>query len=88
MLLMGVRCIRLWNWRSPFSPKPSFSAHSIRPPALTLLTHRFGELPQADRDHIKSLPLETLEELGKALLDFEELVALQAWLGALSAESE
>ena len=54
---------------------------------LTLLTHRFGELPQADRDHIESLPLETLEELGKALLDFEELVELQAWLGALPAES-
>jgi predicted transposase/invertase (TIGR01784 family) len=56
---------------------------------LTLLTHRFGELPQGMRDRVESLPLATLENLGKALLDFEELADLQAWLENIDeSESE
>jgi predicted transposase YdaD len=56
---------------------------------LLLLTHRFGELPQEMRDRVESLPLATLENLGKALLDFDGLTDLQAWLESVAEpESE
>lgn len=55
---------------------------------LRQLTRRMGELPQAERDRIESLPLATLESLSEALLDFEGLADLQTWLDALPVESE
>lgn len=55
---------------------------------LRQLARRMGELPQAERDRIESLPLETLESLSEALLDFEGLADLQTWLEALPTESE
>ncbi len=49
---------------------------------LRLLTRRVGELPQEVREQVESLPLEQLENLGEALLDFTSLADLQAWLEA------
>ncbi|BAY22186.1 hypothetical protein NIES2100_19490 [Calothrix sp. NIES-2100] len=46
------------------------------------LTRRVGELPQDVRSRVESLPLEQLENLGEALLDFTSLADLQAWLEA------
>jgi hypothetical protein len=34
------------------------------------------------QDHVRSLPMEDLEELGEALLEFESLNELQSWLEA------
>jgi predicted transposase YdaD len=45
-----------------------------------LLTRRVGELPQEMRQQIESLSREQLENLGEALLDFQKMADLQAWL--------
>ena len=55
---------------------------------LRQLTRRVGEVPTAAHERIVSLPLVDLENLGEALLDFERLADLQAWLEAQSAEAE
>jgi predicted transposase/invertase (TIGR01784 family) len=44
------------------------------------LTRRVGELPQEVRSRIESLSLEQLEDLGEALLDFQGISDLNAWL--------
>ncbi|XPM57174.2 MAG: DUF4351 domain-containing protein [Leptolyngbya sp. IPPAS B-1204] len=44
------------------------------------LTRRVGELPQEVRSQVEALPLEQVEELGEALLDFTGLEDLQGWL--------
>jgi predicted transposase/invertase (TIGR01784 family) len=47
---------------------------------LRLLNRRVGELPQDIRQQVEALPLEQLENLGEALLDFSSMADLQAWL--------
>ena len=47
---------------------------------LRLLTRRVGELPQEIRQRVENLSLEELENLGEALLDFNSMTDLQAWL--------
>ncbi|MFN6513125.1 MAG: Rpn family recombination-promoting nuclease/putative transposase [Nostoc sp. CreGUA01] len=49
---------------------------------IRLLTKRLGELPQEVRSLVAGLPLQLLEELGEALLDFTSVADLQAWLQA------
>ena len=46
---------------------------------LRQLTRRVGELPQDLRQQIETLPLEQLENLGEALLDFTSMADLKAW---------
>jgi predicted transposase YdaD len=55
---------------------------------LRQLHRRVGELSEGERDRIESLPLTALENLGEALLDFDDLADLQTWLDALPAEFE
>ncbi len=50
---------------------------------LRLLTRRVGELPQQMKERIESLPLEQLENLGEALLDFQAIADLEAWFNTL-----
>ncbi len=47
---------------------------------LRQLTRRVGELPQQVRECVETLCLEKLENLGEALLDFNSVADLQAWL--------
>jgi len=47
---------------------------------LRQLNRRVGELPQDVCQRIEALPLEQLENLGEALLDFSSMADLQAWL--------
>ena len=47
---------------------------------LRQLTRRVGELSQEIRQRIENLPLEQLENLGEALLDFTSMTDLQTWL--------
>ncbi len=47
---------------------------------LRQLTRRLGELPQDVRTQIASLSLEQTENLAEALLDFQQIVDLEAWL--------
>lgn len=49
---------------------------------VRLLQKRFGELPQQVRERVETLCLEQLENLGEALLDFNSMADLQAWLEA------
>ena len=49
---------------------------------LRLLQRRVGNLPQDLRERIESLPLNQLENLGEALLDFTGLEDLHNWLEA------
>ncbi|NET59196.1 MAG: DUF4351 domain-containing protein [Symploca sp. SIO2E6] len=47
---------------------------------LKLLSRKVSKLPPKLESHIKALPLEKLEELAEALLDFSTLDDLSAWL--------
>jgi predicted transposase/invertase (TIGR01784 family) len=47
---------------------------------LRLLSRRFGEVPANLTEQIRSLPVENLETLGEALLDFHNLSDLVSWL--------
>jgi predicted transposase/invertase (TIGR01784 family) len=51
---------------------------------LRQLTRRVGNLSNQLQDRIKSLPLSGLEELGEALLDFNSIADLEAWLARSS----
>lgn len=51
---------------------------------LRQLTRRVGELPQEVRSLVESLSLEQLENLGEALLDFQGMSDLDAWLEAIA----
>jgi predicted transposase YdaD len=47
---------------------------------LRLLTRRVGNVPMEAEIRVKALPLERLEDLGEALLDFTQIGDLLAWL--------
>lgn len=47
---------------------------------MRLLNRRFGELAVSLQEQVKALPLEKLEDLGEALLDFSEEADLVDWL--------
>jgi flagellar biosynthesis/type III secretory pathway protein FliH len=47
---------------------------------IRLLQRRFGEIPQNLEETIRNLPVERLEDLGLALLDFDNLADLDNWL--------
>jgi len=49
---------------------------------LRLLSRRCGPLNAEQESLIRSLPLERLEALAEALLDFEGMADLKAWLAA------
>jgi predicted transposase YdaD len=48
---------------------------------LRQLTRRIGLVPEAMTDRIQQLPIERLEALAEALLDFTQLNDLVDWLG-------
>jgi predicted transposase YdaD len=47
---------------------------------LRQLARRFGEVPQNLAHKIRELPIEDVETLGEALLDFQRLSDLVSWL--------
>jgi predicted transposase YdaD len=47
---------------------------------LRLLQRRIGPVPHAQQARIAALPIEQLETLGEALLDFADLADLNRWL--------
>ena len=47
---------------------------------IRLFQRRFGEIPQNLEETIRNLPVERLEDLGLALLDFNTLTDLDNWL--------
>ena len=47
---------------------------------LRLLNRRIGEIPHDLADQIRELPIEQIESLGEALLDFQSLSDLVSWL--------
>ncbi len=49
---------------------------------LRQLTRKLGEIPQELRGQIEKLTLTQLENLGEALLDFEQMDDLVTWLAA------
>ena len=54
---------------------------------LRLLTRKLGEIPQELRGRIEELTLTQLENLGEALLDFEQMDDLVNWLKASDEDS-
>lgn len=50
---------------------------------LRLLNRRFGELAPDTISQVRGLPVEQLEELGEALLDFQSEEDLKQWLDKL-----
>lgn len=57
---------------------------AAREKALVLrqLTRRLGDLPPAIQSQVSALPLEQVESLGEALLDFVKLIDLERWLSS------
>ncbi len=51
---------------------------------LRQLTRRFVELPASMRSKIEALSLTQVEALGDALLDFQTIADLEAWLQAIA----
>ena len=51
---------------------------------MRLLGRKLGTLPAPLAERVSSLPTETLEDLGEALLDFGSTADLEAWLAALN----
>lgn len=47
---------------------------------LRLLNRRLGELPPDVQAQIETLSLEQVENLAEALLDFQDIADLEAWL--------
>ena len=47
---------------------------------LKLLTRRVGVVPESLRTRIEALPIEKIESLGEALLDFSDMTDLEQWL--------
>ena len=47
-----------------------------------LLQRRLGPLPAAYEERIRSLPIDRIEALGEALLDFQSRDDLEAWFSA------
>ncbi len=47
---------------------------------IRLFQRRFGEIPQNLEETIRNLPVERLEDLGLALLEFDTLTDLDNWL--------
>jgi predicted transposase YdaD len=47
---------------------------------LRLLNRRVGNMSIELQERVKALPLERLENLGEALLDFTNLTDLEVWL--------
>jgi hypothetical protein len=61
----------------------SWAERAERSLILRLLTRRVGEVPEALRSRVEALPIEQLEELGEALLDFSSMADLERWLAHL-----
>jgi hypothetical protein len=55
---------------------------ALREKSLVLrqLTRRLGNLPPSMQSQVSALPLEQVESLGEALLDFVGLTDLERWL--------
>ncbi|MFQ3613863.1 MAG: DUF4351 domain-containing protein [Cyanobacteriota bacterium] len=51
---------------------------------LRLLRRKLGSLPEELESQIRSLPVERLEELSEALLEFETLADLTTWLNSFN----
>jgi hypothetical protein len=49
---------------------------------LKLLARVCGPVPEEIEQRVRRLPIERLEALGEALLDFRSLPDVQAWLDA------
>nr|WP_007313629.1 DUF4351 domain-containing protein [Crocosphaera watsonii]EHJ09316.1 hypothetical protein CWATWH0003_B252 [Crocosphaera watsonii WH 0003] len=47
---------------------------------MRLLNRRFGEVTQSLTEQISQLPVEQVEDLGEALLDFTSETDLRQWL--------
>ncbi|WP_295390748.1 DUF4351 domain-containing protein [uncultured Thiodictyon sp.] len=45
------------------------------------MARRIGPVPKTQQAHITALPIDDLEALGEALLDFSDVTDLYAWLG-------
>jgi len=60
----------------------SWAKEAERTLILRQLTRRVGQLPETILAQVNELPIEQLEALGEALLDFADLSDLQAWLAS------
>ncbi len=54
---------------------------------IRLLARRIGILPAELRSQVEQLSVLQLDELGEALLDFEQLSDLTTWLGERSSDT-
>lgn len=69
-----------WEQATQQRAQAQGAVQEARSLVLRLLTRRVGELPDSARSQIEALPIDQLESLGEALLDFEAISDLDAWL--------
>jgi predicted transposase YdaD len=48
---------------------------------IKLLTRKLGNLAPALTSQVRDLPVEEVESLGEALLDFQSIADLESWFG-------
>jgi hypothetical protein len=60
----------------------SWGERAERSLILRQLNRRVGQLPDVVILQVESLPIQQLEALGEALLDFTSLADLESWLAA------
>ncbi|ELR99390.1 DUF4351 domain-containing protein [Gloeocapsa sp. PCC 73106] len=70
----------LKNSSLPFSGNLSCGIEREKSLVIRLLKRRLGEIPAHLEAEIRNLPLEAVERLGEALLDFQSLEDLVSWL--------
>ena len=58
----------------------SWGEQAERSLILRLLKRRVGQVPEPLKTQIEELPIEQLESLGEALLDFSSMADLENWL--------
>ena len=64
-----------------------FYQEGIEELVLRQLNRRVGELSPTLKTQIEALPIEHLEDLGEALLDFTDRADLVSWLQANTVDS-
>jgi hypothetical protein len=60
--------------------RTSWGEEAERSLILRQITRRVGEVPESLKAQIDRLPIEQLELLGEALLDFSSMADLETWL--------
>jgi predicted transposase YdaD len=78
--MLNIQDVRLEDTRVYQDIEKKVRGDERKSMALRLLNKKFGRIPEPIQAQIAVLSLEQLESLSEALLDFQEVADLDAWL--------